>query len=126
MKFKPAYNIATYIILLIIFSIISIKIGALIREHSLQIIFIIPIIYGYVLFKYLHPSLGKKLKYGNECVLYAAATLAACALVVNTSIFTIQFFEITMKNIFGYVITTILATSSVIKLLITIDDYKNS
>lgn len=74
----------------------------------------------------MYPSLDKKLKYGNERVLYAAATIAACALILNTTAFTIEFFAMTMKNVFGYIMTTILATCSVIKLLITYDEYKKS
>ncbi|EPR2254642.1 hypothetical protein [Enterobacter hormaechei] len=126
MKTNITFKILGYIAILIVFSGVLMTLGRFIGEHSLEIIFVLPVIYGFCFFRWTYQTLGKRLKYGNDCMLYAAATIAACALVVNTSIFTIEFFSITMKNVFGYVITTVLATSSMIKLLITYDEYKNS
>ncbi|EPB1952976.1 hypothetical protein ACRBZO_004674 [Escherichia coli] len=126
MKTNITFKILGYIAILIVFSGVLMTLGRFIGEHSLEIIFVLPVIYGFCFFRWTYQTLGKRLKYGNDCMLYAAATIAACALVVNTSIFTIEFFSITMKNVFGYVITTVLATSSMIKLLITYDEYKSS
>ncbi|EKN6046451.1 hypothetical protein DVQ27_21315 [Yersinia enterocolitica] len=119
-------EIAIYVIMLIVFSCLLIFIGQFVEKHSLPILLLIPICYGFYLHKKLYPILKKKMKFGNECILYAAATIAACALIINTTQLSIEFFSLTMKNVVGYIITTILATSTLIKLLITYDEYKNS
>lgn len=119
-------RIAIYVIMLVAFSCLLIFIGKVVEKYSLPILLMIPIFYGFYLYKNLYPILKKKMKFGNECILYAAATIAACALIINTPHLSIEFFSLTMKNIVGYIITTILATSTLIKLLITYDEYKNS
>ncbi|MEQ9886454.1 hypothetical protein [Pectobacterium zantedeschiae] len=66
------------------------------------------------------------MKHANDFFIYAGATFAACSLIMNTTNNPMDFFNSTMKNLIGYLITTALATSTVIKLLITYDEYKNS
>ncbi|HCE8948982.1 hypothetical protein [Morganella morganii] len=119
-------RIAIYVIMLVAFSCLLIFIGKVVEKYSLPILLMIPIFYGFYLYKNPYPILKKKMKFGNECILYAAATIAVCALIINTTHLSIEFFSLTMKNIAGYIITTMLATSTLIKLLITYDEYKNS
>ncbi|MEI7154864.1 hypothetical protein [Pectobacterium carotovorum] len=119
-------RIAIYVIMLVAFSCLLIFIGQFVEKYSLPILLMIPIFYGFYLHKNLYPILKKKMKFGNECILYAAATIAACVLIINIIHLSIEFFSLTMKNVVSYIITTILATSTLIKLLITHDEYKNS
>ncbi|WP_155492748.1 hypothetical protein [Pluralibacter gergoviae] len=75
MKTNITFKILGYIAILIVFSSVLMTLGRFIGEHSLEIIFVLPVIYGFCFFRWTYQTLGKRLKYGNDCMLYAAATI---------------------------------------------------
>ncbi|EAT2223310.1 hypothetical protein BZH87_22875 [Salmonella enterica] len=101
-------------------------IGYYILEYRMQILFLLPIVWGGLLAHGTYKRYGDLLRSGSDCALFLVATITSAYLVINTTSDKVEFFESYMKNGFGFLVTYIFAAAASVRFYISAIDLYNS
>lgn len=101
-------------------------IGYYILTYSMQILFLLPIIWGGLLAHGTYKRYGDLLRSGSDCALFLVATITSAYLVINTASDDVDFFEKHMINGLGFLITYVFAVAASVRFYISAIDLYNS